>query len=116
MMAVQGAPMPVRRALAAIGEDFATWRRLRGLTIAQVAERADVTRGTVSRVENGAGATLENTLRIARALGILDGLAKAVDPYASDVGRLRSEEVLPRRVRTKRLAAVEPVRAMADDS
>lgn len=105
-MASKVAPLPVRRALGGLGEDFATWRRLRGLTIAQVADRADVTRGTVSRLENGAGATLENTLRIARALGILDGLANSVDPYASDVGRLRSEEVLPRRVRTKRTPVV----------
>lgn len=95
-------PAPVRRALAELGEDFASWRRLRELTIAQVAERADVTRGTVSRLENGAGATLENTLRIARALGLLDELAGAVDPYASDVGRLRSEQALPQRVRSSK--------------
>jgi transcriptional regulator with XRE-family HTH domain len=106
-MAGKVAPLPVRRALSGLGEDFATWRRLRGLTIAQVAERADVTRGTVSRLENGAGATLENTLRIARALGILDGLARSADPYATDVGRLRSEEVLPQRVRTKRSAKAD---------
>ena len=111
MMAGKVAPLPIRRALSGLGEDFATWRRLRGLTIAQVAERADVTRGTVSRLEHGAGATLENTLRIARALGILDGLARSADPYASDVGRLRSEEILPQRVRTKRPAAATVVEA-----
>lgn len=93
-------PAPVKRALVELGEDFATWRRLRELTIAQVAERADLARGTVSRLENGGGATLENTLRIARALGLLDELSRALDPYASDVGRLRSEQALPRRVRS----------------
>ena len=82
-----------------IGEDLATWRRLRNLTIAQVAERADVARGVVINLEAGAGATLASTLRVARALGILESLASAIDPYSTDVGRLRSEEALPRRVR-----------------
>lgn len=98
-MATKVVPAAVRRALSALGEDFASWRRLRGLTLAQVAERADVTRGTVGRLEAGSGATLENTLRVARALGVLDMVANALDPYRSDVGRLRSEETLPQRVR-----------------
>jgi transcriptional regulator with XRE-family HTH domain len=98
-MASKPLPAPVRRAMNELGEDLATWRRLRNLTIAQVAERADVARGVVIRLEAGHGATLESTLRVARALGILDSLASAIDPYSTDVGRLRSEEVLPQRVR-----------------
>ncbi|MGH3331428.1 MAG: helix-turn-helix transcriptional regulator [Nocardioidaceae bacterium] len=82
-----------------MGEHLATWRRLRHLTAEQVADRAGVSRGTVHRLESGQGASLENTLRVARALGVLDLLAGAVDPYATDVGRLRSEETLPQRVR-----------------
>jgi transcriptional regulator with XRE-family HTH domain len=82
-----------------LGEDLATWRRLRNLTITQVADRADVARGVVIKLEAGAGVTLESTLRVARALGVLDDLASSIDPYRSDVGRLRSHEVLPRRVR-----------------
>jgi hypothetical protein len=53
----------------------------------------------VGNLENGAGATLENTLRVVRALGVLDVLVSALDPYRSDVGRLRSAEALPQRVR-----------------
>jgi len=85
--------------MSELGQDLATWRRLRNLTIAQVAERADVARGVVIKLEAGGGATLESTLRVARALGILDSLASAIDPYHTDVGRLRAEETLPRRVR-----------------
>ena len=48
---------------------------------------------------SGLGHKLENTLRVTRALGLLDKLASAVDPYDTDVGRLRSEEALPERVR-----------------
>jgi hypothetical protein len=54
------------------------------------------------RLENGEGATMENLLRVARALGVLDQLVEAVDPYKTDVGRLRSEEELPERVRPPR--------------
>jgi len=92
-------PTAVRRALGELGEDLGTWRRLRRLTLKQVAERAGVSRTVVGNLENGAGATLENTFRVVRALGVLDVFVNALDPYHSDVGRLRSEEALPRRVR-----------------
>lgn len=92
-------PAPVGRAMREIGEDLATWRRLRNLTVAQLADRADVARGVVIKLEAGDGATLGSVLRVARALGILDSFSSAIDPYSTDVGRLRSEESLPRRVR-----------------
>lgn len=95
-------PIVVAAGQRRIGEDLATWRRLRRLTAAQVADRAGISRYTVMRLENGEGATLENLLRVARALGVLDQLADALDPYKTDVGRLRSEEALPKRVRPPR--------------
>jgi transcriptional regulator with XRE-family HTH domain len=95
-------PVAVASGLRRIGEDLATWRRLRRLTAAQVADRAGVSRHTVMRLENGAGAGLESVLRVARALGVLDSLVAALDPYATDVGRMRSEEALPERVRPAR--------------
>jgi transcriptional regulator with XRE-family HTH domain len=91
------------RAARQIGADVAAWRRLRGLTSAQVADRAGVSRDTVSRLETGNGSvSLENVLRIARALGIVDRLVAAVDPYTTDVGRLRADQALPERVRHPR--------------
>lgn len=94
-------PPPVRRGLARIGEDLATWRRLRRLTIAEVADRAGLGVSTVSRLEKGGGASLANTLAVARALGVLDLLAGALDPYETDLGRARADEALPQRVRRK---------------
>ena len=94
-------PAPVRRALGVVGDDLGTWRRLRGLTIVEVAERANVARSTVIRLESGQGASLEALLRVARALGVLDELVGALDPYRSDVGRLRANEQLPQRVRRR---------------
>ena len=98
-------PLPVRRAQRSLAESIAAWRKLRGLTQAQLAERADVSRGVVRRIETAdGGVSVENLLRVLRSLGIQDLLTKALDPLASDVGRLRSDQELPRRVRPRRLA------------
>lgn len=99
-------PVPVTRAIADMGDQFTTWRKLRGLTAAQVAERAGISRGTLLRLESGQGSvSLENVLRVARALGVLKSLAGALDPYATDIGRLRSAEALPQRVRSRKYGA-----------
>ena len=103
-MAVSRTPVAVANGQRRIGEDLATWRRLRRLTASQVADRAGVSRHTVMRLENGEGASMETVLRVARALGVLDSLVAALDPYATDEGRLRSEEALPQRVRPPRPA------------
>ena len=96
-------PTPVRRAIREIGENVTTWRKLQGLTAARVADRAGVHVRTLRTLEHGEGSiSLENTLRIARALGVLDQVAKAFDPYETDVGRLRTDEHLPLRVRSPR--------------
>ncbi len=87
-----------------LADDLVTWRKLRGLTQAQLADRAGVSRDTLTRLESGAGGVgLETLLRVLRALGLLDTLAKAFDPHRSDVGRMRSDEELPKRVRPRRM-------------
>lgn len=97
-------PLPIGRAVRAIAEDVVIWRKLRGLTQAQVADRAGVSPKTVRRLEDGdGGITLENSLRIFRALGVLDSVPRALDPYETEVGRLRADEQLPQRVRPKDL-------------
>lgn len=95
-------PIAISRALAGLGADITTWRKLRHLTVEQVADRAGISRSTVLRLENGQGASVENLLRVARALGVLDLLTKAMDPFSTDIGRLRADEELPTRVRTRK--------------
>jgi transcriptional regulator with XRE-family HTH domain len=97
-------PSAVKQTGRRIADDLKVWRKLRGLTQAQLADRAGVSVATAARLESGDGnITLESLLRILRALGIIDSLAAALDPYESDVGRMRSEEKLPRRIRPARL-------------
>jgi transcriptional regulator with XRE-family HTH domain len=103
-MPTRRSPLPVRRAVSSLSEHLVTWRKLRGLTQAQLADRAGVARGTVQRLERAdGGVSIENLLCVLRALGLLESIPRAVDPYTSDVGRLRSDEQLPLRVRPRRL-------------
>lgn len=93
-------PLPVQRAAREIGQHLVAWRKLRGLTVQQVADRAGVSDKTVGRLATDPGSiSMENILRISRALGILDSFVTAADPLSTDIGRLRSGERLPQRVR-----------------
>jgi len=57
-------PIAVSNGQRRMGEELATWRRILRLTAAQVADRAGLSRHTVMRLENGAGASLESVLKI----------------------------------------------------
>lgn len=85
----------VDTALRDLGQHLRGWRRLNGLTQAQVAERAGVSRGVITRLEaGGPGVTLDGFVRVLRALHITDELTEALDPLNSDRGRLRATELL----------------------
>ena len=95
-------PTPLRTKLAAkrIGESVSVWRKLRGLTMQQLAEKANASRSTVSRLENGdPSVSFETTLNVAVALGIVGRVIEAFDPYETDYGRLCADQKLPQRVR-----------------
>lgn len=96
-------PRPSSRVQAAaksIGEQFVAWRKLQGLTAVQVSERAGISRTTLRRIEAGdSGVGMQAFLSVARALGVLEALVTAMDPYETDLGRARADEALPKRVR-----------------
>jgi transcriptional regulator with XRE-family HTH domain len=73
---------------------------MENLTAVQVAERANISRDTLRRLEHGdPGVSLETVLGVLRALGALDRLVDALDPYQTDLGRSRASMALPKRVR-----------------
>jgi transcriptional regulator with XRE-family HTH domain len=93
-------PLSVARALRLLGTHVSSWRKLNRLTAAQVAERSGISRDTLRAIEQGKGTvSTENLLRVLRTVGIMDLVVKAADPYETDVGRLRMDETLPKRVR-----------------
>ena len=90
----------VRESAGQLGENIRTWRKLLGLRAEQVAERADISLATYSKIENGhLGVSLAKFLAVLRALGLLQKVEEATDPYESDLGRARADQHLPKRVR-----------------
>ncbi|HEX5492982.1 MAG TPA: helix-turn-helix transcriptional regulator [Mycobacteriales bacterium] len=96
-------PLPARTRISArhVGAHITAWRKLQRLTAEQVADRAGISRGTLRRLENGETSVgLDVFLNVARVLGVLDRVVEALDPYETDLGRIRADEVLPKRVRS----------------
>lgn len=99
-MRAKQTPVRVQRAADDIGAQLASWRRMLDLTAVQVAERADISRDTLRRLEHGdPGVSLGTVLGVARALGALDRLVDALDPFQTDLGRARASAAIPKRVR-----------------
>lgn len=95
-------PRSTKTAIASklIGENIASWRKLYGITSDQLAQKANVSRSTISRLENGdPSVSLKTFLNVCRALTSLDAVVQATDPYETDYGRIRADQALPQRVR-----------------
>ena len=90
----------IQRDIDTFGAHVRGWRMVLGLTAQQVAERADITRDTLRKIENGdPGVGFGNVAQVLRALGVLDQTIDAVDPLNSDIGRLRVANLAKQRAR-----------------
>lgn len=90
----------VRGALAEIGDNLATMRRLLDIPSSVLAARAGISTRTLSRIEAGEpGVALASVLEVARALTLLPRVVDATDPLTTDLGRARVDQAIPRRVR-----------------
>lgn len=93
-------PIPVSRAMRSIAGNLDLARRQQRITVELLAERAGLSTPTVrSLLKDGRG-SLENYLRLARILGLLDCAVRASDPLNTPEGRLRANEDTPLRVRS----------------
>ena len=89
-----------KRAARSIGENINTWRKLRHLTMEQLAFKANVSRNTIFRLEKGdPSVSFETVLNVTNMLEILDQVIDAFDPYKNDYGRMFADNELPQRVR-----------------
>lgn len=96
-------PIPVKRALRKIGADIRDARRRRRLPMAVVADRALITRPTLTKIEKGDPAVgLGVYATVLFTLGLLDRLPGIADPGEDSVGLALEEERLPQRVRSPR--------------
>ena len=87
-------PIPVSRAMRTIAANLDLARRQQRITLELLAERANLSVPTVRRA-----GTFENFLRVARILGLLQGVEDATDPLNTPIGRARAEQDVPKRVR-----------------
>lgn len=92
-------PIPVSRAMRTIAANLNLARRQQRITLDLLAERANLSVPTVRRLLNEGAGTFENFLRVARILGLLQGVEDATDPLNTPIGRARAEQDVPKRVR-----------------
>ncbi|KQR63908.1 helix-turn-helix domain-containing protein [Frigoribacterium sp. Leaf172] len=93
-------PRAIMQSAADIGADLTGWRKVLGLTAEQVADRADVTRATLRKLEHGDPSVgFPVVLRVARALGVLETITESLDPLTTDLGRARADLIVRKRVR-----------------
>jgi transcriptional regulator with XRE-family HTH domain len=95
-------PLPVKRALAKLGQDIRRARLRRRITTTMMAERAFITRTTLRKVENGnPGVSLGIYATVMFVLGLASRLAELADTRADEVGLQLEEERLPQRIRER---------------
>jgi len=90
----------IDREITELGEHVRGWRMVLNLTAQQVAERADISRTTLRKIESGdPNVSFANVTQVLRALGALDLVVDALDPLGSDIGRLRAGNLTKKRAR-----------------
>jgi len=93
-------PIQVQKALRKLGQDLCDARKRRRITMALMAERAGLTRVTLSKIEKGESTvSMANYAQVFFVLGMTDRLKDLADANNDLVGRELEEENLPKRVR-----------------
>lgn len=96
-------PIPVTRALRKLGQDINDARRRRRITIQLMAERANLSRSTVGKIERGNPTTsMASYATVIFILGMDKRLADLVDSAHDLIGRRLEDENLPKRIRMPR--------------
>lgn len=91
--------------LTALGRHISGWRKVWGLTGQQVADRARISRQTLSQIENGRGGSvrLESVVAVLTVLDVHQLLLNSLDPLGQEVGRVRADRLTSKRVRPRRV-------------
>ena len=100
MRPISPLPIPIKRALNKLGSDINAARRRRRIPMKLMAERAKISRTTLTKVEHGdPSVALGIYGSVLFVLGMSERLADLADANADEIGRVLEEENLPARIR-----------------
>jgi transcriptional regulator with XRE-family HTH domain len=109
MRASHPLPLPVKRALAKLGEDIRSARLRRRISTSIMASRAFITRTTLLKVERGdPGVSLGTYATVLFILGLISKVENLADARSDEVGLQLEEERLPKRIRQRGIARRKP--------
>ena len=95
--------VPIIRALKKLGQDINDARRRRRITMELMAERAGISRSTLSRIEKGdENTSLGSYASVLFVLGLTNQLGNLADANNDLMGQTLEEENLPKRIRMKK--------------
>ncbi|MDO4841841.1 MAG: hypothetical protein Q3982_04105 [Phoenicibacter congonensis] len=92
-------PAQVSRAQQEIADNLNLARRQQRISAEVLAERSNMSKTTLYKMLNHGEGTLENFLRVARCLHLLDEIVEATDPLNTEMGRIYAMSEVPQRVR-----------------
>lgn len=100
MRTLSALPIPVKKALRKIGEDIRNARLRRRIPMELMAERASISRTTLTKVENGnPTVSLGIYASVLFVLGLISNLSTLLEIGKDELGRTLEEEHLPKRIR-----------------
>lgn len=77
---------------AILGQRLKQHRLKHNFTQLQLAERAGTGMSTVARIEAGQGGTLDNVIRVATALGLINDFAKLFDTTPKNIDEALAQQ------------------------
>ena len=102
-MDINHTPIPVKRVLKKLGQDLRDARKRRRIPMQLAADRASISRTTLSKIEKGDdGVSLGAYAKILFILGMIDRLAELADPAFDKLGLGLEADNLPKRIRIPR--------------
>ena len=94
---------PIITALKTLGENIRNARKRRRITMNLLAERAKISRVTLSKIEKGdPSVAIKYYASVLQMLGLLKNLEEVAAAKNDGVGVIIEEENLPQRIRLKR--------------
>ncbi len=94
-------PLSAQRSLRKLGSDMAIARKRRRISTSSMAERADISRATLVKIERGdPSVSMAAYMWVLAILGFEARMADLAKPESDEIGMTLDEERLPKRIRS----------------